>query len=91
MSKCATKEVADYKLSRYAYYLIVQTESKLKKNRINNEKNANITHHKVGKEVRETIKRLGGTLPENLPTPEKSISQIELEELNIIVIKTKKM
>lgn len=43
-----------------------------------------MTHYKVGKEVRETIKRLGGTLPENLPTPEKSITQIRLDELKKI-------
>lgn len=63
-------------------FRIVQTEAKLKKDKIDNEKDANITHHKVGIEVRNTIKRLGGTLPEDLPTPEKSISQIQLEELN---------
>jgi len=34
----------------------------------------------VGSEVRETIQRLGGTMPENLPTPEKSIKQIEKEQ-----------
>lgn len=65
-------------------FRIVQTESKLKKDNINNEHDANITHHEVGKAVRETIKRLGGTMPENLPTPEKSIAQIELEELEKI-------
>ena len=65
-------------------FRIAQTESKLKKENINNEQDANMTHHKVGKAVRETIKRLGGTLPENLPTPEKSIAQIEVEELKKI-------
>ena len=54
-------------------FRIVQTEAKLKKERINNEHDANMTHHEVGNAIRETIKRLGGTLPENLPTPEKSI------------------
>ena len=34
----------------------------------------------VGKEVRDTIKRLGGTMPEDLPTPDKSIKQIEKEQ-----------
>lgn len=37
------------------------------------------THYEVGKEVRETIKRLGGTMPEHLPTPEKSVDQIKKE------------
>ena len=65
-------------------FRIVQTEAKLKNEKINNEYDANITHQEVGKAVRETIKKLGGTLPENLPTPSKSIAQIELEELNKI-------
>lgn len=43
-----------------------------------------MTHHEVGKAVRETIEKLGGTLPENLPTPDKSITQIRLEELTKI-------
>ena len=68
-------------------FRIVQTEAKLKKENISNEHDANMTHHEVGKAVRETIKRLGGTLPEDLPTPEKSIAQIELEELNKIETK----
>ena len=37
------------------------------------------THYKVGKAVRETIKKLGGTMPEDLPTPTKSVKQIEKE------------
>lgn len=65
-------------------FRIVQTEAKLKNEKINNEYDANITHQEVGKAVRETIKKLGGTLPENLPTPSKSIAQIELEKLNKI-------
>ena len=65
-------------------FRIVQTEAKLKNEKINNEYDANITHQEVGNAVRETIKKLGGTLPENLPTPSKSIAQIELEELNKI-------
>ena len=38
---------------------------------------ANQTHYEVGKKVRETIKELGGTMPENLPTPKTSVSKIE--------------
>ena len=63
-------------------FRIVQTESKLKKDNINNENDANMTHHEVGSAVRETIKRLGGTMPEDLPTPDKSINQIKNEELD---------
>ena len=35
------------------------------------------THFQVGKKVRETIEELGGTMPEDLPTPEKGIKEIE--------------
>jgi DNA-damage-inducible protein D len=49
---------------------------------VDNEVDANNTHYTVGKEVRDTIKRLGGTMPEDLPTPAKSINEIELEEMN---------
>ena len=68
-------------------FRIVQTEAKLKKENIKNENSANMTHFEVGKTVRETIKRLGGTLPEDLPTPEKSIAQIKLEETKKIANK----
>jgi len=40
---------------------------------------ANKTHFQVGKKVRETIEELGGTMPEDLPTPEKGIKEIEKE------------
>ncbi len=62
-------------------FRITQTEAKLKKDRVNNSKTATQTHYKVGKKVRQTIKELGGTIPEELPTPEKSISQVEKEQL----------
>lgn len=39
-----------------------------------------MTHYHVGQKVRQTIKELGGTMPEELPTPEKSIKQIEREQ-----------
>ena len=48
-----------------------QTEAKLRRDNIQGKENANQTHFTVGKEVRDTIERLGGTMPENLPTPEK--------------------
>ena len=41
---------------------------------------ANQTHYEVGRKVRQTIAELGGTMPEDLPTPEKSIRQIESEQ-----------
>ena len=56
-----------------------QIEQKLKRENIKSESNANKTHYKVGKEVRDTIKRLGGTMSEELPTPEKSLKELEKE------------
>lgn len=57
-----------------------QAESKLRREHTSGKENANQTHYDVGKEVRNTIKKLGGTMPEDLPTPEKSIRQIEREQ-----------
>lgn len=56
-----------------------QTESKLRRDNIQGKKEANDTHFNVGKEIRDTIERIGGTMPEDLPTEEKSIKQIEKE------------
>jgi len=57
-----------------------QTDEKLRRENITGKEKAYSTHYEVGKKVRETIKELGGTMPEDLPTPEKSISQIEREQ-----------
>ena len=54
-----------------------QTEEKLRRDRVRGKQKANQTHFEVGKKVRQTIDELGGTMPEALPTPEKSIQQIE--------------
>lgn len=53
-----------------------QTEEKLKRENIKGKQKANTTHYEVGKKVRQTIQELGGTMPENLPTPE-SIKKLE--------------
>ena len=60
-------------------FRISQTEQKLKNENIKLENEANKTHYEVGKEIRNTIKRLGGTMPENLPTPDKSLKELEKE------------
>lgn len=57
-----------------------QTEEKLRREQIVGKANANKAHYDVGKKVRQTIQELGGTMPENLPTPEKSIQQLEREQ-----------
>ena len=64
-------------------FRISQTEQKLKNENIKLEGKANETHYEVGKEIRNTIKRLGGTMPEDLPTPNKSLKELEKEKRNI--------
>ena len=56
-----------------------QTDEKLRRENITGKRTANETHYEVGKKVRETIKELGGTMPEDLPVPDKSIKQLEKE------------
>lgn len=57
-----------------------QTEEKLRRENIKGKEKANRTHYEVGEKVRNTIKELGGTMPEELPTPQKSVKTIEREE-----------
>ncbi|MGH8050247.1 MAG: DNA damage-inducible protein D [Arenimonas sp.] len=54
-----------------------QTEEKLRRDKVSGKNQANQTHIEVGRKVRQTIKELGGTMPENLPKPDSSIQQIE--------------
>ena len=54
-----------------------QTEAKLRRENIKGKEAANKTHFDVGAAVRQTIKDLGGTMPEDLPTPKESIRQLE--------------
>ena len=71
-------------------FRITQTEAKLRREGIKDKTAANRTHFEVGNAVRETIKSLGGTMPEDLPTPEKSIKQIESEQKKQLRKGTKK-
>lgn len=57
-----------------------QTDEKLRRENVKGKEAANRTHFEVGKKVRQTIKELGGTMPEDLPTPDKSIKQIAKEQ-----------
>lgn len=61
-----------------------QTDEKLRRENIKGKEKAYQTHFEVGKKVRQTIKELGGTMPEDLPTPEKSIKEIEKEHQKLI-------
>ena len=60
-------------------FRISQTESKLKRDNVNSENEANKTHYTIGKNIRDVIAKNGGTMPEDLPTPDKSLKELEKE------------
>ncbi len=62
-------------------FRISQTESKLKRDNVTGEKDANETHYNIGKNIREVIAKNGGSMPEDLPTPKKSLKELEKEEI----------
>ena len=64
-------------------FRIAQTDAKLKRDNVDNEYTANSIHYEVGKEVRNSIKRLSGTMPEDLPTPNKSLKELEKDNKKI--------
>lgn len=72
-------------------FRISQTEEKLKKDKTATADAANEIHFIVGREVRKTIERVGGTMPENLPVPDKSISRVEQEQLRRLKKSPKKL
>ena len=66
------------------WFRITQADEMIKQNKVDTLDDANKTHNKAGREVRKTMIRLSGVKPEDLPTPDKSIKQIEKEENNLI-------
>ena len=68
-------------------FRITQTEALLEKQEAPNEIIATNTHYKVGKTVRKAIEDLGGTMPEDLPTPDKSLKALEKENKDLIIKK----
>ena len=58
-------------------FRILQTDDKLKRDKVDNEYTANNIHYQMGKDIREFIKRQGGTMPEDLPSPVSSIKEID--------------
>lgn len=67
-----------------------QTEEKLKRENIKGKQKANMTHYEVGAKVRQTIKELGGTMPENLPTAE-NIKVVEKKKQKMLGSKKKEI
>ena len=60
-------------------FRITQTEAKMRREGMDTPAKANAAHYQVGKAVRQTIAELGGTMPEDLPTPDRSIKELESE------------
>ena len=71
-------------------FRISQTEEKVRKDNVEGADEATKVHYSVGKEVRSAIEKIGGTMPEDLPVPEKSIQQIEKEQMQRLRDKAKK-
>ena len=67
-----------------------QAEEKIRKEQIRGKNNANLAHYQVGKEVREAIKRIGGTMPEELP-PAESIKKVESKRKKLLKESNKKL
>lgn len=61
-------------------FRISQTEAKLKKDNISSGCSANETHYNIGKNIREVIAKNGGTMPEELPTPKRSLKDLERDK-----------
>ena len=58
-------------------FRISQTEQKIRNDNVEGESKANNVHYRVGRKIRKTIKELGGTMPEDMPTPNKSLKELE--------------
>ena len=71
-------------------FLATQTEEKLRRDHIKGKTQANQAHFEVGRKVRQTIAELGGTMPEEQPTPEKSIQQLEKAQKQLTAGKKQK-
>ena len=61
-------------------FRITQTDEKLKNDNITGELNANNTHYIIGKNIRDVIIKNGGTMPEDLPTPKRSLKELERDK-----------
>jgi len=65
-------------------FRITQTEEVMRRDKVATPQQAKTTHYRVGATVRKTIKELGNTMPEDLPTPERSTKEILHERMNKI-------
>ncbi len=72
-------------------FRINQTKQKLLREDIHGEKEAKDVHYEVGKKVRKAIADIGGTMPEEMPTPDKSLKELEREKKQIEYYDKKKI
>ena len=61
-------------------FRINQTKQKLLKDNVQGEKEAKDVHYEVGQKVRKAIADIGGMMPEEMPTPDKSLKELEKEK-----------
>ena len=72
-------------------FRINQTKQKLLKDNVQSEKEAKDVHYEVGKKVRKAIADIGGTMPEETPTPKKSLKELERERKKLEIKEQKKL
>jgi len=72
-------------------FRINQTKQKLLKDNVQGEKEAKDVHYEVGKKVRKAIADIGGMMPEEMPTPKKSLKELEREKKQLENKETKKL
>ena len=77
-------------MSQFNSFRINQTKQKLIRDNVKGEKEAKDVHYEVGKKVRKVIADIGGMMPEDMPTPEKSLKELEKEKKKL-EIKEQKM
>ena len=77
-------------MSQFNSFRINQTKQKLIRYNVKGEKEAKDVHYEVGKKVRKVIADIGGMMPEDMPTPEKSLKELEKEKKKL-EIKEQKM
>ena len=72
-------------------FRINQTKQKLLRDNIQGENNAKNVHYEVGKKVRKAIADIGGMMSEEMPTPKKSLKELEREKKQLADKKKRKL
>ncbi len=72
-------------------FRINQTKQKLIRDNVQGEKEAKDVHYEVGKKVRKAIADIGGMMPEEMPTPKKSLKELERERKKLEIKEQKKL